>query len=43
MKINVLLVELDFESKNGQIKKNSIHYKIFITSYFTYWVKFVKK
>ncbi len=32
-----------FEAPNGRVKRNSLPDQIFITSYFTYWSKYVKK
>lgn len=34
---------IKFESPNGRIKKNTEVDQVFITSYFTYWSKYVKK
>lgn len=35
--------DIYFEAPNGRVKRNSLPDQIFITSYFTYWSKYVKK
>lgn len=35
--------EIYFEAPNGRVKRNSLPDQIYITSYFTYWSKYVKK